>query len=74
MNGRAARRIRRASWQIIFAEGRTGNISEQRREIEKRLKREYRALPYHRRDLSHFGLVSLPHALQELRYVLRSSI
>jgi hypothetical protein len=62
VNGRAARRIRRAALHILLADG-TGETLVW---IRKRLKREYKALPYHRRRSEMYQI--LTHREQERRY------
>lgn len=63
MNGRASRRIRRAVWAVIHSTGTTDSFNK----VHKKLKREYRANPYHKRK--GIGYVVLPHKGQERRWI-----
>lgn len=65
MNGKATRRIRRAAWQVIVSTGSGESVNA----VVHKLKREYKALPYHKRNLKHMGLRSLSHREQEQRYL-----
>lgn len=63
MNGKVSRRIRRAAWQVLHA-----GSKESYSVVVKRLKREYRALPYHRRDLRMYGGKKWTHREQDQRW------
>lgn len=67
MNGKVARRIRRAAWQVILSTGSRRSL----REVVKELKAEYRAEPYHKRNYALFGYKSLSHKAQEQRWINR---
>lgn len=70
MNGKLARRIRRAAWQVLHAgTGMAPSKGDTHREIVKTLKREYRALPYHKRKHYEFGYRILSHREQECRWL-----
>lgn len=67
MNGKVARRIRRAAWQVILSTGSRRTL----REVIRELKGEYKALPYHKRDYKLYGYRSLSHKEQEQRHMYR---
>lgn len=69
MNARLARRIRRAALHVlVIGTGLGPSMGGTHREIIKTLKREYRARPYHKRNPTGFGYVSLSHKGQERRW------
>ena len=66
MNGKVARRIRRAALQTMRVQFREKQKYEGYAVIHKRLLQEYRALPYHKRK--GIGHKVLSHKEQEKRY------
>lgn len=68
MNGRAAKRIRRAARQVLYSSRREDAYGKNYRQSLKRLKREYKTKPYHHRNPTSFGYVSLTHADQFQRW------
>jgi hypothetical protein len=66
MNGRAARRIRRAAKQTSLASRKEQGKHEGYSAALKRLKREYRARPYHQRTGLSYAVLS--HKAQERRW------